>query len=297
MLYLIPIAWTGFLYGWKGGVAISFLALAGMILRVVIHSSAQVDAFLETSIIFVVGNIMVLTFHTLRKERRYRKQLEEAQEKLRFYLRQVNNAQEEERKRISHELHDDTIQSLVIISRKLDALASNEKELSEEHRQRLEELRKQTNDIMIGVRRLSQDLRPAALDRLGLIAAIEWLVEGITKNSEIQIKTTVNGNVARLAVEKELVIFRIVQETLRNIWRHSQASEAKINIEFDKGKIRITISDNGQGFEISKSMSNLPTSGKLGLAGMQERAQLINATLKLDSKVGEGTDIYIEVGI
>ena len=110
------------------------------------------------------------------------------QENLRFYLQQATRAQEEERKRISHELHDDTIQALVVLSRQLDALASSSKGLSEETRLRLEELWQQTNNIMQGVRRLSQDLRPAALDRLGLLAALEWLASDVAEYSGIATK-------------------------------------------------------------------------------------------------------------
>ncbi len=295
ILYLAPIVWAGFLFGWKGGVTTSLLALAGMLPRVFLISSYPTDALFETIAVFVTGNILAMTFYTLRKERQYRKQLEEAQERLHFYLGQVNKAQEEERKRISHELHDDTIQSLVVLSRQLDVLASAGKGLSEECRQRLEELRQQTNNIMLGIRRLSQDLRPAALDRLGLISAIEWLAEDVAKYSGIKIKVSLNGNMQRLPEDKELVLFRIVQEALRNVWRHSQASEAEVIVESDKEKIKITISDNGQGFEVPDNMSDLPTSGKLGLAGMRERAQLFSGTLTVSSQLGKGSSITVEL--
>jgi len=216
-------------------------------------------------------------------------------ENLRFHLQEVTKAQEEERKRIARELHDDTIQALVVLSRHLDALASGSEGLPKDKRLLLENLWQQTNKVMEGVRRLSQDLRPATLDRLGLVSAIEWLAEDVAKYSGIQIKVNVNGKIRRLPEEKELVLFRIAQEALRNVWRHSQASEAEVTIEFDKGKIITTISDNGQGFEVPENMSDLLTGGKLGLAGMQERAQLLGTTLTIESKAGKGTSISVEV--
>ncbi|MFC1874459.1 histidine kinase [Chloroflexota bacterium] len=295
ILYLAPIVWAGLLFGWRGGVLTSLLALAAMLPRAISISSSQIDAVFEAGGVFIGGNVLAMTFYTLRKERQYRKQLEEAQEKLHFYLGQVNKAQEEERKRISHELHDDTIQSLVVLSRQLDILASNDKGMPEEYRRRLEELRQQTNDIMLGVRRLSQDLRPAALDRLGLISALEWLTEDIAKYSGIKIKLSVNGETQRLSEEKELVLFRIAQESLRNVWRHSKASEAGVTIESDKDKIRIAISDNGQGFEIPQNMSALSANGKLGLAGMRERAKLLGGNLIVRSQPGEGVSIIVEL--
>jgi two-component system sensor histidine kinase DegS len=221
-------------------------------------------------------------------------QLGKMQENLRFYLQQVTKAQEEERKRISHELHDETIQALVVLSRRLDTLASDKKGLPEEHRHNLEEIWQQTNDVIREVRRLSQDLRPAALDRLGLVPALEWLASEAAEYSGINTNVSVLGNVRRFPGEVELVLFRITQEALRNVWRHSSASTAKIKVEFEEDKVRITVSDNGKGFKIPERMVDYARDGKLGLAGMQERAQLIGGTLKVSSREGEGTDVVIE---
>jgi len=217
------------------------------------------------------------------------------QENLHFYLQQVTRAQEEERKRISRELHDDTIQALVVLSRQLDALASSGKGLSDDNRLRLEELWQKANNIMQGVRRLSRDLRPDALGRLGLLPALEWLASDVAEYSGIEIKVNVLGAERRLSEEVELVLFRTTQEALRNVWRHSQATEAEITVEFDERKTRITVSDNGKGFNLPKALGDLARDGKLGLAGMQERAQLVDGTLTVQSQLGRGASITIEV--
>jgi signal transduction histidine kinase len=217
------------------------------------------------------------------------------QENQRYYVQQVTRAQEEERKRISRELHDDTIQSLVALSRQLDALASNSKDLSQDVRQRVEELWQQTNNVMQGVRRLSQDLRPAALDRLGLLPALEWLTTDVTKFSGIPVYLTITGSERRLPEDVELALFRIVQEALRNVWRHSEATRADVTVEFTNYKVKITVSDNGKGFDLPKSAGDLAKDGKLGLAGMAERARLLGATLTSQSKTGKGTIIAIEL--
>jgi signal transduction histidine kinase len=215
-------------------------------------------------------------------------------ENLRFYLQQATRAQEEERKRISHELHDDTIQALVVLSRQLDALASGGKGLSEEARQRLEELWQQTDNILQGVRRLSQDLRPAALDRLGLLPAVEWLASEVTRYSGVATKVGVTGKEHRLPEEVTIALFRIIQEALRNIWRHSGAASAMITIEFTDKKTKVTIKDDGQGFKLPDKVGDLAKHGKLGLAGMQERAQLVGGTLTAQSEPGKGTTITVE---
>jgi len=217
------------------------------------------------------------------------------QENLRFYLRQATRAQEEERKRISLELHDETVQDLVVLSRQLDALASSGEGLSEDNRRRLEELRQQTNNIMQGVRRLSQDLRPAALDRLGLRAALEWLASNVTEYSGITTRVNILGSERRLPEEVELVLFRITQEALRNVWRHSQATNAEITVEFNESKTKITVSDNGKGFDLPKTIGDLARDGKLGLVGMEERARLIGGTLTVQSQPGKGSSITVEL--
>jgi len=247
----------------------------------------------------------------LRKEREYRKQLEDAQEEhhkiaeelrvmqqnLRYYLQQATRAQEEERKRISHELHDDTIQALVVLSRRLDALASSKTGMSEDNRLQIEGLWQQTDIILKGVRRLSQDLRPAALDRLGLMPALEWLASNATEHSGIATEIKVIGEERRLSEEVAIALFRITQEALRNVWRHSGATSAQIVIEFTDSMTRITVSDNGKGFNVPDKIGDIAKEGKLGLTGMQERAQLVGGTIIVWSKPGEGTKITVELPI
>ncbi|MGD9143731.1 MAG: sensor histidine kinase, partial [Dehalococcoidia bacterium] len=208
---------------------------------------------------------------------------------------QATKAQEEERKRISHELHDDTIQALVVLSRQLDSLASKKGGMSEENRVRLEELWHQTDSILKGVRRLSQDLRPAALDRLGLLPAIEWLAADVSEHSGILTEVKVTGEERYLPEEVAIALFRITQEALRNVWRHSGATKAQISIEFTEKVTRINVTDNGKGFRVPENIGDMARDGKLGLTGMQERTQLVGGTLTVHSNTGEGTVVTVEI--
>ena len=216
-------------------------------------------------------------------------------ENLQFYLRQINRAQEEERKRIARELHDDTIQYMVVLARQLDELASSSKGLSDEERLHLENLRQQINSIMEGVRRLSHDLRPATLDRLGLLPALEWLASQVPSGVSVEVKAY--GTERRLPAEVELVLFRIAQEALSNVRRHSQATKAEVKVEFEDKKTRITVKDNGKGFDLPETMGDLVKAGRLGLAGMQERIQLLNGSLKIESEPGRGTTVTVEAPV
>lgn len=219
------------------------------------------------------------------------------QENLRFYLGQVTKAQEDERMRIARELHDDTIQALVALARELDMLASSKEGISEDKKRLLENLRQQANTTMAGVRRLSQDLRPPTLDRLGLVAALDWLASNVEGHSDIAVTVKKNGKERRLAGEAELLLFRITQEALNNVWRHSQATHTEVIVEFDRDKTRIIVKDNGRGFSLSHPADDLSRRGKFGMVGMKERAKLLGGKLEIDSKPGKGTTISVEAPI
>lgn len=296
ILFLLPITWAGFSFGWKGGAITSLAAVGCMLPRALYDSPVREDALVETGMVFLVGNLISYSLELLRKERIRRAQLETAQRELQFFLKHVTTAQEEERKRIAWELHDDTIQSLVVLCQNIDDLSSNIKRLPQQAKLRLDELHQQANTIMQEVRRLSQDLRPAALDNLGLVSALEWLVSDVAKHSGIEANFKVIGKERKFATEVDLVIFRIAQEALRNVWKHAQAKSAQVTLSFTEGKTYLAISDNGIGFA-HLQINVLPGLGKLGLAGMQERAHFLGGNLSIISESGKGTTITAEFPI
>jgi len=199
------------------------------------------------------------------------------QENLRFYVSQVLKAQESERLRIARELHDDTAQALTGLSRRLDMLVdtlpTNDDRLPKDMSKRLEELREQSDRILEGVRRFSRDLRPPVLDDLGLLPALKWLATALEEQHGIATNIRVLGEQHRLPDDVELALFRIAQEALNNIRKHSGASAVELTVDFRGGQMTMTIADNGKGFELPRSTSDLATSGKLGIIGMQERTR------------------------
>lgn len=161
--------------------------------------------------------------------------------------------------------------------------------------ERLEELRQMTEGILQGVRRFSQDLRPPTLDDLGLLPTLEGLITSLMEQDGIEAELRVVGTQRRLPPEVELVLFRIAQEALNNVKKHSTASKVVTTVEFTNGQVRITISDNGRGFELPDRTGDLAATGKLGLIGMQERAQLLGGTLTVRSELGQGTTVVVDV--
>jgi len=216
-------------------------------------------------------------------------------ENLRYYLHQITKAQEEERKRIARELHDDMAQVLGSLSRQLDNFIRKKHGFAPNEVLFLKDLQAQLNRGVQGVHRLIQDLRPSLLDDLGLIPALRSLAKSLQESDGIVTDLEVFGGERRFLPEVELLLFRIVQEALSNIRRHAQASETQLVIDFAEDRVKLTISDNGRGFELSGGVDDFPRSGKLGLAGMQERAQLLGGTLEVKSTPGKGTTLIVEV--
>ncbi len=216
----------------------------------------------------------------------------ERQESLRSYVRHVTEAQEEERLRISRELHDETAQELVQLVRGLEQISDG----SDDTRvQSVDELIEATRETLRSVRRFSRDLRPSVLDDLGLMAAIEAIVEDTNSKLPEGATLRVEGEPHRVAEAVELALFRIAQESLRNVEKHAEAKSALVELHFTSDAITLSVSDDGAGFDASSSVSDLARTGKLGLVGMKERCELVGGSFDLQSSPGEGTRVAVTV--
>ncbi|HET9016052.1 MAG TPA: histidine kinase [Thermomicrobiaceae bacterium] len=210
------------------------------------------------------------------------------------YARQIVRAQEEERQRIARELHDGSLQSIVMLCRQLDTLEMGGGELPAPVEERLEEARELAEAVAAELRRFSRDLRPSILDDLGLVPACRWLVGELGRRAHLRALVKVEGDERRLPAEVELGLFRIVQEALRNVERHSAATAASLTLSFREMGVRVIVEDDGVGFP-SDALPAPGVSGKLGLLGMRERARLLGATIRVTSAPGTGTRIDVAV--
>jgi len=299
IFYLLPIGYSAITVGIRTGIALTGISFACMLPRVVIFSPEPIDTLFEALLVAALG-IFFCLFRKIQIDMRQQKErdlevVRKMQENQRFYIRQAVIAQEEERKRISRELHDDTVQVLGGLSRKLDNFVRKNTTLSEQDVDFLKQLHGSLNMGLTEVQRFSQDLRPSLLDFLGLLTALRSLVHKAEERYDLDIDFKVVGEERRFRPELEILIFRIIQEALSNIGRHAHASNAQVIIQFFNNRAIFTISDNGDGFDLPESVDDFPRSGRLGLAGIHERAQLLDGDFNVSSAKGKGTTITIEM--
>ena len=252
------------------------------------------EAVVQTAVRAIVVGGKSYGFHFIARDVTQEKQMRDS---MRFYINEVTWSQENERNRIARELHDDTIQELMLLARELDELAATASGLGEDEKSRVSELWYHTNTITDGVRRLSQDLRPPTIDRLGLLSTLKWLARRTKEFTGTQVDVSSHGDQRRADPDSELLLFRVVQEAISNVWRHSEATSVQIAVEFREDEIKIAVSDNGRGFQVPEAMGSLAESGRLGLAGMQERARLLGGSVTLRSAPGEGTVVTVQAPV
>lgn len=212
---------------------------------------------------------------------------------VRQYVADITHTQEEERKRIARELHDDTVQSLIAIGQRLELLKGLLEEDPAEARTRLAEIKTMVTAAIASVRQFSRDLRPLALEDLGLVAAMQYLVNQLGQGGKIEATLEVEGEVDGLSADMEVAIYRILQEALNNVRKHARATQVKVIAQFTKNQIKLTVRDNGLGFEMPESLTDFASDGSFGMMGLQERAHLFGGNLTVQSAPGQGTIVRL----
>jgi two-component system sensor histidine kinase UhpB len=198
---------------------------------------------------------------------------------LRQLTTQVINAQEDERKRIARELHDDTAQVLFAQLLGITALRASD---NDQVRAAAESMAESTVDAIEGVRRLALELRPPALDDLGLWAALGELAQRFDEKYGLEVGYAWHGPRERLPADLELVLYRIAQEAMTNVIKHARATRATIEVERRSGEVVLTVSDNGRGFEPTRPAVRDERELGLGIFGMVERTALVGGGLRIE---------------
>jgi len=221
------------------------------------------------------------------------RKVKSAQEGLRDYIGAITSAQEDERNRLARELHDDTIQAVIALKQRVHLAQKAVRTQNGHHA--LDELESLAEQTIENLRRLTRALRPIYLEDLGLITALEMLARETSQANRLGVKFKLSGRERRLSREVELSLYRIAQEALNNVVRHAQATHADLKITFDASHIELEVVDNGNGFVVPKSPTDFAPGGHFGLLGVHERADLIGARLEIESALGKGTKLKVQL--
>ncbi len=225
------------------------------------------------------------------------KRLEELNKLREQLLGKLLSAQEEERRRIARELHDEASQSLAAIILKLEDIADTLPKRDRDTKQKLAILREQAIHTLNGIRNLALELRPSVLDDLGLWKAIDWYAKDYLVKRGINVKIEVTGPKKKLASNIETVLFRITQEALTNAVKHADASQVTVRLQLIDSMVKVQVEDNGKGFNAEEALTRSGGQQCLGLHGMLERATLLGGTLNIQSQPGQGTRLSVEIPV
>ena len=210
-------------------------------------------------------------------------------------LAKLISAQEDERKRIARELHDETSQALTALIINLEEMQVTMPKEFTIQRNWLQTIKASTLRILDEIHTMALNLRPLILDDLGLNQALDWYIKQQLKKSGLSIGFKSTGLTQRLSPHVEIVLFRIIQEALANIVHHSKADHADVKLNRTKSKITLLISDNGQGFDVDDVLGPDRKRQSLGLFGISERVSLCGGTFSINTKPGNGTHLFVEI--
>lgn len=214
-------------------------------------------------------------------------------EQLREMALAVLNAQEEERRRLARELHDQTSQALSIMLVGIDTgLKEMPPSIAEGHRQ-LQFLKKVATQTLEELRALSRNLHPTVLDDLGLLPAVRWYARNTLEKAGVGVEIKASGLDDRLPPEIETAIFRIAQESLSNVLRHADAKHVSVRLSREDSRIFLEVRDDGKGFDVEGIRSS--RTRNLGIVGMEERATLLGGRFEITSEEGKGTKVSVEI--
>jgi two-component system sensor histidine kinase UhpB len=233
----------------------------------------------------------------LRFSETFNKTLDELQrdrEQIQLLANQVIRAQEDERQRVSRELHDDTAQVLFAQLLRLTALKSS---TNDQVRDTAKEMEDMTVEAIESVRRLALELRPPALDDLGLREALGALVQRFEDQSDIKVDYKIAGHRERLSGEIELVLYRVAQEAMTNVLKHAGATSVVVDLIRTPDNVALSVTDNGKGFDPIIPMVRDGRGLGLGLFGMEERVQLVGGTLSITAVDPHGTRVTASIPI
>jgi len=288
----ITLLWRGFVVTWLA----AFLIHLPRTIRFSLTTESLIHNLGFWFLPLSIGALITLERYWRATQRRIE---QERQQEREVYIQKTLAAQEEERRRIAKELHDETIQDLVALAYVADAMFKACLHVDGDGRltSKASSIKETSLRVVRELRRISSDLRPSTLDHLGLVPSLRTLAERTGDEAGISTRLTIDGVPQRLDKQAETAIFRIVQEGLANVRKHSGATEAWVSLDFRPDMLRLTIGDNGQGFNSRVRRDRLASEGHLGLLGIRERATALGGSLQVQSRRPTGTKLNLKIPI
>jgi len=297
ILLLVPILYAVLTLGWRQSSVVLLVLLACIANHIIHWTFDAASAFTSFAFLAVPGLTGIgieLTIFARQKETRA---LAEKEAQRLAFMKQIFRAQEDQRKRIAQGLHDGVTQTILgnasLARSLLDKLRNETDADSVRDLSAIEH-----NSLLVAedIRRICRDLRPSALDHLGFVPSVRWLVDNFREETGMEVEFSSEGDGQEITPDVSTALFRIVQESLNNIRRHARATKMTMRLKFIDSNASISIQDNGNGFALPEHISSLGTKGKFGLIGLHERAQSIGARLEIETHLGYGTEIRITMG-
>jgi signal transduction histidine kinase len=302
--------WASIAFGWYGLVGQLFTPASAIFPSDFLNENLFLDLFGFRVQIFRAATAIAAAFFVIRFMRAFQVESEhkiaelqearlhesEQREAMRGELfRRVVTAQEAERQRIARDLHDETGQALTAIGLGLRGLSTTLARNPDRAPETLHQLEGLTADSLAELQRLITDLRPSHLDDLGLPAALRWYAGKVAERSGLKIRVDIFGEETPITETVKIAIFRIVQEALNNIIKHAEATSVFIQLSYESKRMHVTVRDDGKGFDPDEVRRRQTSRPSLGLAGMNERANLLGGSVEIDSGPGQGTLVEAKI--
>jgi two-component system, NarL family, sensor histidine kinase DegS len=292
-IFFLPVVYAALNFGVRGSLAtVTWIVLVTIPNWVLWHSGLERYGVMFQMLLFVA----VAGFVGLRVDREAsaRRKAETASAALKAYAAHVVKVQEDERKNLARELHDESIQNLALLCRQLDGVARSQP-LSPEALQELSKAREISEGVVRNLRDFARELRPPHLEDLGLVDSVNKLLLDFSDRTGIKSRLKSAWKEEAIGADTKVGLFRIMQEALWNVERHSKATELVVEMTFGSWEVILSIFDNGAGFNLPKDLEELSDSNHYGLVGMHERAELLGGKLEVQSAPGKGTRVTVSV--
>jgi signal transduction histidine kinase len=293
-LFFIPVVYAALYFGLAGSIATVIWAVIITIPNWIFwHEGLErIGVIFQMFLLFTVA---IFAGRRVDREAEAKHKAEDASVLLGTYAAHILQGQEDERQRIARELHDQTLQTLSLMSQRLVSMEDKYSPLPSTVIKEVRQVQEMAEEATKDLRDFTRSIRPPILDDLGIVPSIRRLLIESTERTGMKGTFKLIGDERRLQQDIEVSIFRIIQEAIWNVERHSKATQVIVTMILNADETKIDVSDNGIGFEVPPMLSTFYADGKLGLLGMQERAKLIGGKLEIQSTPNTGTKISFQI--